>query len=398
MTVEIDPKRRYRLLNRRQVVADRMSNAQLSHDTLAEMERLAEENDSDAQRADVLVSRALQADREGKPADARRLAERAAQLAEIADSPLPACLAHGELAWLAVTNADHAAAERHLAAAWPWARRLAEMPPELRGSTTYLEQLALVQVESLLGQQRLAEAAAVLDGLKPGMGIERLSLLANRSVIALELGDVDGAESRARAMLDLARRLEVPRYAGSALGCLATVAELRGDAQTQFELAREMAALVAKTGYRLGAAQALEHEGAALLALNELGQARSLLTEAEGSYREQARLLEVLGALGRRVDLECAAGDLAAALRHVDAILADPAADNMPIQWMVRCWNALHRGGDARADSVLTALHGRLQQRLSQLPDESSRQRLLAVLPHAGAIRHALATAGLAVG
>lgn len=188
--VDIDSKRRFRLVHRRQIVADRLSNAQLSQEALAELERIAEASDSDAQRASVLVGRALQADRQGRPVDAQHLAERAAHLAEVAGNASAACLAYGELAWLAVIDGDHAAAERHLAAAWPWARRTAELPFEDDGSAIYLEQLAFIQVESLIAQQRLPEAAAVLDGLNPsGMSIERLSLLSHRTIIALELGD-----------------------------------------------------------------------------------------------------------------------------------------------------------------------------------------------------------------
>lgn len=396
--IVIEAERRFQLLARRQAVADRIGDARLSHDTMADMERLAEANDSDAQRAKVLVTQALQADREGSPSDAARLAERAAHLADITGTAQSACLAYGELAWLAVMSGDHAAAERHLQAAWPWARRTAALPPQSWGSAIYLEQLAFIQVESLVAQRRLTEAAAVLDELEPtSRGIERLSLLARRNMIAQQLADTAGLQARAEEMLELARRLEIPRYVGSAMSALAWAAALRGDVHTQLALAIDIAELGAKIGYRTTVSEALELEGAARLVLGDVARARARLVEAEASFREQGHVLSALAILTRLADLECAAGDMASALKHVDTVVTDPLVGDLPIACLLRCWNVLNSSEDARAEAFMTTRHGDLQQLLSHLPDDASRRRFMATLPHLRAFEEALTVAGLAL-
>lgn len=375
-----DPKLRYKLLSRRQIAADALGHTARARQALADMDAHAEACDDDAMRAEVLGTRALQADRDGDLAAAARLAERAVLLAERNAISNTAALAHGELAWLAVMRADYAAADAHIGAGLPWARRAVSEGRAL----SFEQQLRLIGLESLLKQERYADAAVeieALDGITVRQ-VERIGLLERRGTVEQQLGNLEAARRACTGMYELARQLGAQRYVAGALRSLAELAELSADPTQQRRLAQEMIEIAQRLGAEQHLANALEQEGAALQALGDTGAARERLAQAVALHRRGDRPRDALRLVARLAEIDHLAGDLAVALQQANEVLADPGAATLEPEVLLRCQQVLQATGDPRAPDLLQALHERMEHVQRQLPDDAARARLVEALPH----------------
>ncbi len=380
------PQQHYALLEKRHQVGDRQGNTERRTQALEAMVELAEKIDSDWMRADTLSVQALDADRDGRQEEARAFAAHSIALAERIGAAPAATLAHGMLAWIAVTERDFEAVYPHLEAGIAWARRTAELPRELGGSVSYELQLRIIAIEAAIAQQRPVEAAAELDRAMAiaakGDALDRFWLLNRRAMVVRELGDLDGAEQEGREALRYAHEIDMPRHQASALNFLAEVAEFREDAVTQRELAAEAAAIAAacKAADVVVLSQVLE--ASAWAALGEPARARERLEQLLERTRIGQSAVDRRVVLASLAEVELAAGDLARALERAEELLAQDAHGGLTPQAQAAVWRVLCRAGDPRAAALGEALAERLGKVLDQVEDVAIRERMVRMLPH----------------
>lgn len=386
----VDPRRRYRLLENRWIVSQRAADAPACDAAMLELCAIAEALDDDGLRAEHLSLQALRADADGDAPRAASLAEQAAACAERAlaggydrEVAIAAVLSHGELAWLATMKGEHSTVDRHLDAGMRWAHRLAG---ESRGGLLYPLQLTVIKLESLLGQQRVDEAARMLEGMADTMekshSIEALALLERRFMLSLQLGRLGDAQDACAKLRRKADELDVLLWQCAALLDQAQIAEARGHALEQRRLARELERLARPAGRVLHVAGALVHEAAALMALGDPRAARERFMQALDSYRAQGRVAEVQDTQSRLAELDWAGDHRAGAMALVDAVLASDQDSEASPEVLTRCARILDAAADARAPTLIARLRARLEQLLGQLPDDAGRQRLVEALPH----------------
>ncbi|MFN7950700.1 MAG: adenylate/guanylate cyclase domain-containing protein [bacterium] len=384
--LESDLERRYWILSRRHQIGDAQGHTERRDQAVADMAALAEAAGDEALVADVLATRALDADRNGRSGEARALARQAAPLAERSGAATAATLAHGLLAWLAVTERDFESASRHLDAGIPWARRTALLSRDRGGHPGYELQLRLIGIESSITQRRLVEAAERLDQaiglLGTGDAIDRSSLLSRRAMVARELGDLDGAERLAHESLAVVDAIGVPRQQAASLVALAGIAELAGDAVAQRERAARAVAAARTCDAEEILLEAWAVEASAWHALGDTVKARGMLDEAVARHRAAGRVRGLRETLPRLIDLDLAGGDVVAARTRADELLREAAESELPPDAHVAVWRALAMASDPRAPVELDRLQRALARVLAELPDEAVRQRVVRNLPY----------------
>ncbi len=381
-----DHERRYTIQVKRHYAADRQGDTERRAQALAELVALAEESGMDSLRADALSVRALDADREGRHAEAKALAAEVVPLAEQTDSRSAATMAHGLLAWLAVTERDFEVAYPHIEKGILWARRTAELPRARGGYAGYELQIRMIAIEAWILQDRLVDAAAELDRaleiLGTGDPLDRFSLLSRRAMVERELGDLETAEQVVREALAHTVEIDVPRLRAHALMQLSELAEVRGDAIAQRDLAAEAIAVASacKSEDDLMGAQA--REASAWAALGETARARERLESLLARHRAEANLMGQRSTLVRLAEIDLAAGDLPAALQRIDELLANEGHDALTPEAHHAALRVLREAGDPRAATLLDALAERLRRLLEQVPDAAVRERIVRTLPH----------------
>jgi predicted ATPase len=188
---------RYQLHSSCQRTLDAMGRTADAQAALAAMTALAESQNSDAMRADLFSAEMLRADREGRAADAERLAHQTAAMAQTVDAPAAGALSHGELAWLALMRNDHATAEQHLEQGMVYARLAAQRPWREGGYAYYESQLRAITIESLLMRERYFDAARAvheaLAVLPARLQRDRVNLLLRLARSAAGCGELAAA-------------------------------------------------------------------------------------------------------------------------------------------------------------------------------------------------------------
>jgi predicted ATPase/class 3 adenylate cyclase len=217
----VDARWRYNLLQGRSTVLDFMGKAQEAAAARAECAAWAELQDDDVMRAGVLQQEMLRADHEGRPEDARQLAEQVLQL--VAGQPYgagEAALAHGELAWLALQRAEYDEVARQIAAGIAQARISATQPAKYGGFRRYEQQLRVIEISALLEQERYTATLEAIEQARNALGHaasphDRASLLQRECMALRGLGRPEAAEV-ADALLQLSQQSGVARLVVSA--------------------------------------------------------------------------------------------------------------------------------------------------------------------------------------
>jgi class 3 adenylate cyclase len=403
----VAPMWRYQLLANRQVYLENLGRLQEAQETQAAMAAHAEACDSDAMRADAACAQMLEADREGRAAEADALARSALRLAEAARAPGPAALAHGELAWLALMRQQFGAALPHIEQGLVWARQAAALPWREGGSVGYEHQLRVIGIEVLLQQRRwwqaLGAVVAAVDALPEHRGRERLSLLLQLADAQANLGELHEARRTCADAAVLAATIGIERLRANAANALADVARMQGDVATQAQAAGEAQALVHEGGHAEARALAATHLGTVAALQGEAAAARGLWLEAQQIFEAQGVPARALDIRARLAELASNEGHAGPAFESVLAVLAegagpaseasvvDPAQDLAADPWpllgpeaLLRCHAILSRAAQVKpqTDALKRALQQRLSEQLAQLPDEAARQRLLTNVPH----------------
>jgi tetratricopeptide (TPR) repeat protein len=394
------PKWHYQLLLDKQVQLENLGRLDESARTMDAMAAIAEAQDSDGLRADVIATRMLWADREGRAAEAEALARKAIALAEPAHASGPAALAHGELAVLALQRRDFEAAVEHTTTGLRWARECGRMHWREGGVVGYQYQLPIIGVEALLQQQRWLDAHAAvteaLAALPSRRRREHFSLLLQRARAECGEGDLDAARRTCDELAAVAAAVDIVRLRADAANALAEVAVLQGDVVTLERAASEAEASAREASYSMALAMAWKNRGAAAAARGEIGAARALWADAQRQYEDQGMPPEALGVRAELAELDRREGRIESAVSAVLSALADgrggdksSGAQQRGDCWplleppaLVRCHAILAAAGDLHAAPVLQELQQRLQQQLAQLPDAAAREHLVRALPH----------------
>lgn len=394
------PMWRYKLLSDKQADLENLGRLDEAAAAMAAMAAHAEACDSNAMRADVITSKMLWADREGRAAEAEALARDALALAEPAQAPAPAALAHGELAWLALSRRQFEIALEHIRVGLRWARECAALPWREGGYVGFEYQLRVIGVEALLYQQRWRDArsaiAEALETLPSRRRRERLSLYLQRLRAEAQMGKLDVARRTCDEATVLATSLNNSRLRADVANALAHVAGLQGDLITQERSATEGESLAREMGHAMGLAQAWDHRAAVAAARGEIASARALWVDARRQYDEQGMPPETLEVRADLAELDRREGRMEAAVSAARSVLADgrgdangaaagSAADPWPLlspHTLLRCHAILAAAGHAQAAPILHELRRRLQHQLAQLPDAAARERLVQALPH----------------
>lgn len=379
---------RFQLLVHRATALEHLGRGAEARVVSAEMAAFAEARDDDAMRADVATQRMLQADHEGRPAEALALAEQALACVARDGRPVAAgagALANGELAWLALQRGDHDAVRRHLAAGIEMARVATTVPAEDGGYAGYELQLRLIEIHALGSQDRYAEVAqTVADTLRMvetatrPYRLDRVNLHCQLSRALRLLGDLDGAGAAADAALALAAPMEMPRMRTAALAAQAERLLVLGDAAAVSALADEVEQICRAIGFAQHLPHAWVWRGRLALDRGDGAAASAAWQEAEALYRDQQQEQAAQALACERAAL--APGEPAALAAVEAALQAGPTA--LPPEALLACHAVLQAHGDARAAGLLQTLVACLREQLSQLPDDAARQRLLRNVPH----------------
>jgi hypothetical protein len=390
---------RYKLLSDKQADLENLGRLDEAADALAAMAAHAEACDSDAMRADVITSKMLWADREGRAAEAESMARDALALAEPAQAPAPAALAHGELAWLSLSRRQFETSLKHITLGLRWARECSALPWRDGGYVGYEYQLRVIGVEALLHQQRWGEARAAiaeaLETLPLRRRRERLSLLLQRVRAESHMGEPDVARRTCDEGAALAASLNNSRLSADVANALAQMAALYGDFTTAERAAMEAEVRAREMAHSVGLAEAWDSRAGAAAARGEIAAARALWADAQRQYEEQGMPPEALAVRAELAELDRREGRIEAAVSAALSVLtegqgdtAGAATDRRADPWplleppvLLRCHTILAAAGRAQAAPVLHELQRRLQHQLAQLPDDSARKRLVQALP-----------------
>jgi predicted ATPase/class 3 adenylate cyclase len=397
---------RFQLLNSRAQAYERLERRD---DWLAAhraMKEWAELSNDDVMRAEVMTSEMLRVDHEGRADDARALAERAIALAAAGTDPRAAAsltLAHGELAWLAVSAEDYDAGDRHLAEALVHARRAALLSVEDGGYDGYELQLNAIGFSALLARRRFAEVLQAVQRALDSPAMQRKTRPHDRYVhleflhTALrETGQLAAARATAHEALQGVLEMSMPRLHASALVRVADSALDMGDLAAAHDAADQALTLLARANNEYARPTVLECQG-------RVAAARSDWPSACAAWQQALERFEAQGRSGNAADVKSllAEADLhegrpADAMRRVEEVLAaansagsavapGAAADRyraLGPRSLLRCLRVLEQAGDARAPAVLEHLRLSLAEQLGQCPDAAARARLLEAVPH----------------
>jgi class 3 adenylate cyclase len=398
---------RFHLMSVRHTSLDHLGRRAAAEAALQAMAEHAEALDNDTMRAAVATSRMLQADHEGRPAEARELAQAGLALARRSGeraAAASATLAHGELAWLALLDNDLDTAATQIAAGLAHARVAAAVPRREGGYDGYDLQMRVLEIECERRRHRytacLQAADQALDAIaaknKP-FPHDRIMLQHQRSSALRRLGRLDEAARAAEAALAIAEQLSMPRLIAGAQAHVAQVALLRGDLDAAERATEAIEHAATPAAYRVMLTEAWTLRAQIAHRRGDragVASARRLvLAELETQQR---------GSDAAELHCEWAALDLptgaraevpAEALAAVEATLAAAARAGLPHhgslspEVLLACERVLSAAGDPRAAGLLDDLGARLTQQLAQLPQAEARAQLLALPDWREAVR-----------
>jgi tetratricopeptide (TPR) repeat protein len=292
--------------------------------------------------------------------------------------------ARSALAWayLSVDDLDRAARDARLSLTL--AQEGGHLEYEAAACNT-LGMVSLAQGNPSEASKHLERALALARQLED-VGAES-TYLSNAAVARMMLGDFDGAWSNFTKTFELAEAAGDAVGVASAYTNLAWVAAGRAEWETACDMARRALPMKRRQGHREAEAETLLWLGHALTGLGRLD-------EALQAYRPSLAIREELGqtalALGVRAGMaraELAAGDVPAALTHVERILTHLDSGGSldgtwePLRIHLTCVDTLEAAGDERRDRVLERAATILEERASRITDPEDRQMLLESVP-----------------
>jgi tetratricopeptide (TPR) repeat protein len=226
--------------------------------------------------------------------------------------------------------------------------RLERLPAEAIASRTSFALLAAEAHGRLGAYHDAARWAAAALAVAQGRGERHAELRARnyQGAIALEGGDVDGAEAHFAAALDLARALDDPAAQARCFNNQGIIANLRGEGREALASYQLALAAYQQAGLARGVAETQHNVGISRRALGDYGGALAAAEEA-------VRLAEQLGddalsalALAGRAELHLVQGDVDLAAAELARAAASYERLQHPVG-LAEVWRL--QGGVARA-------------------------------------------------
>ena len=215
-------------------------------------------------------------------------------------------------------------------------------------------------------------------------------VVGNLSILAVQMGQLEPARRWQSQGLVLARETGNRSVEASMHHTLAELLAAQGEPAAALESAQAGLLIMREIGDRRQEAETLTTCGDAAQALGQwhaavahFSAARDLFDQIDMPYWAQMPAAGLAAAW-------LAAGDGAAALAEVEAILARldagvGAADRSGV--LLDCYRVLAAVGDARADALLVSAHAELQQTLGQIDDAAQREAFVSRAPHQELLR-----------
>lgn len=388
-----DAKLRFSLLMGRATMLDFVGESKKAQAARADAAAFAEQQNDDAMRAAVLVAEMLRADHEGRPEEARRLAERALEMAGGHQSAAgDAALAHGELAWLALQQADYEEAARQVAAGIVHARVAATLPARLGGFHGYEQQLRMIEMTVLLNQGRYVAALHAIGHMRVEFGgrlspHDRASLLTRECVALRALGRPGEAVRTAEEGVTIARQSGVLRLLAGALETLAWALLDQGRLDDLAKTLNDLEPVARDSDGGFELPELFELRGRLAAAGGDNDAVATHLRAAVDGFAAQQRQRRAWPSRAALAALELHRGSTESARAAVHGLLqeADAAPGgrrSLQPEALVECFDVLATLGDTAADSLAQDLRRRLDEQLADLPDETARAQLITNVPY----------------
>jgi class 3 adenylate cyclase/tetratricopeptide (TPR) repeat protein len=383
ITADTDAARRFALLLVRERIQDLQAAREAQGPTVTELERLAEQLRDDTKRAEAAVRRANYVYGVGDFPQLLAASRRAVALAETG-APAIAASAHRQLADALLLQGDYAAAQAHAETGLVLARA---------GSDQRIEALLLNVLGPIACEQ--GDYASAQAFFEEALALARSTADRRHECVVLNnLAEVmrrhgNYATARAQLMDGLRRAREIGDRVREAnvFKNLALVEHNLGDHAAAHNHADAALALSRAIGARYLEAGALRNRGHAELGLDQAVAAAIAYAASRDLFHELGMPNVATESVAGLARIALSNGDVAAALAHVESILAHldrggtlDGADE-PLRVRLTCYRVLDAAGDARAAGILTGAYTALQQQVARLPDATARMFLEAA-PH----------------
>ena len=387
---ELEPLRRFDLLNRLAKIADTVGDRSGQDALNAEMAALLNRHPDDARQAELLFAMALLADRRGDSAASEPLARQALELAERCGAARWAAMAQGQLAWLHYARQDYPGAVRHIEQGLPWAGKI---EAEVNRAETETE-AQLLTLSGMVSMQRgrLEEARATLTAVLSrgeALGMPRLQLgaLNNLAVVAACLGRWDNVAAWGERMRALADSIGSRSDVAQAQQRLAEAAESLGELAAALRLHEQSLVIYRAIGGRRYEAVTLRHLAGRHLKQGNTQAAVQCCIQAQTLHQALDEPLEACSVAATAALCEIRLGQPEAALASLNATLGRlqremaecPANETIELRWT--CHQVLVALGDARAGPMLERLHAHVQARATEVTAAADRERLIQAIP-----------------
>lgn len=349
--------------------------------------RIAQTLNDDQVSGEVLVQRALLADRLSDYAGALPLAEAAVQASERCDDALHAALAWGEVAWLAIIRRDFECAQAAVHKGLHWARLTAERSKQ-SSQGMYEVQLLLVAVElygkthDSAGRLRALSQASSKAG---ACGEVRLEALCECALAdsALEQADFAAANLHIDRALRLASSIGLLDQSAQAHACASLLALAEGDAAGALERTEQAMGLYLRIGHRAHLARQRAVKAWALAEAGEHDAAQAEWAALEAEFVERGEAPSARAVRLRQAEAQAARGELAPALQTVLQELpsiGEPGALDagpQPLATRLAVHKVLAAAGHGQARAQIELAHAELMEQVQGLASPAVRERVL---------------------
>ena len=380
-----DDTRRFALLLIREDIEKLRATREAQATSLDALEHLAMKSGYDARRAEVAVRRAWYAERTG---DYEKAIEAAGTAVAWASQSAPGIAAQGHAQWAfaLMRLGNHSLAMEHATISLQFARQIDGARRDEARLLGTLGSIAASQGDFALAQPHFEQAFMIAREIGDRR-IEAATLL-NLAEAARLQGDYATARTRQSEAIELSEEIGDLATAIFARVNLALVAHNLGDNEGARSHGHAASAQMHAAGDRFGEALALTNLGHAEAALGRADEAGAAYIAARDLFHEIGMHHAASEPIAGQARVALASGDLPAALRCVDSIMAylesggTTEGTDEPLRVHLTCYRVLDAAHDVRAGAALETAWQTLQQKAARLTDEGARRMYLDNVPY----------------
>lgn len=316
--------------------------------------------------------------RQGKLADAMRIAQEGVQLARATHDRLREGYLLNAMGLIALEQKEPAAGRGYFEQTLIIAKETGDLNLELK-CLNNLGNAAGYSEHDYPSARRYFEQSLAIAQKRGDRSLEGI-LLSNLGWASGMQGDLDAARSYYQRSLPIAREVGNLYFETYTLINLSAVAGYQGEAQIALEYARAARDLAVRSGERSGEAWSLLFEGYALLMLGNLEQAEHAFRNSLAIREELVQPNLMLEPIAGLVHLALKRGDHATALHYAESILSHFSKGGTmdgveePLRVYHACYEALKQNNDPRSTTILQQAIEFLETQIARIPDEKTRR------------------------